>query len=241
MRTSNPILNEQVFTDFEQAQTRMTVMGAVNKTAVLLALLVGAAAWTWYLVASGGNAKPWFFTGMIGGLVVALVLYFKPALAMILAPVYAILEGLAIGAISAMFESQYSGIVIHAVGLTIGTLICLLIAYRTGIIRATEKFKLGVVAATGAVFLVYMVDIIMGFFGASIPMIHSSGTLGIGLSVVIVVIAALNLVLDFDFFEAGQRNGAPKYMEWYAAFGLIVTLVWLYLEILRLLSKLKSR
>jgi uncharacterized YccA/Bax inhibitor family protein len=241
MRTSNPILNEQVFTDFEQAQTRMTVMGAVNKTAVLLALLVGAAAWTWYLVATGGNAKPWFLAGMIGGLVVALVLYFKPALAMILAPVYAILEGLAIGAISAMFESQFTGIVIHAVGLTIGTLICLLIAYRTGIIRATEKFKLGVVAATGAVFLVYMVDIVLGFFGASIPMIHSSGTLGIGLSVVIVVIAALNLVLDFDFFEAGQRNGAPKYMEWYAAFGLIVTLVWLYLEILRLLSKLKSR
>jgi uncharacterized YccA/Bax inhibitor family protein len=241
MRTSNPILNEQVFTDFEQAQTRMTVMGAVNKTAVLLALLVGAAAWTWYLVATGGNAKPWFLAGMIGGLVVALVLYFKPALAMILAPVYAILEGLAIGAISAMFESQFTGIVIHAVGLTIGTLICLLIAYRTGIIRATEKFKLGVVAATGAVFLAYRVDIVLGFFGASIPMIHSSGTLGIGLSVVIVVIAALNLVLDFDFFEAGQRNGAPKYMEWYAAFGLIVTLVWLYLEILRLLSKLKSR
>ncbi len=241
MRTSNPILNEQVFTDFEQAQTRMTVMGAVNKTAILLALLVGAAAWTWYLFATGGNAKPWFFTGLIGGLVVALVLFFKPALAAILAPVYAILEGLAIGAISAMFESQFSGIVIHAVGLTIGTLVCLLIAYRTGIIRATEKFKLGVVAATGAVFLVYMVDIIMGLFGASIPMIHSSGTLGIGLSVVIVVIAALNLVLDFDFFEAGQRNGAPKYMEWYAAFGLIVTLVWLYLEILRLLAKLKDR
>jgi uncharacterized YccA/Bax inhibitor family protein len=156
-------------------------------------------------------------------------------------PIYALLEGLFLGGISAVLNAQMPGIVIQAVGLTFGTLACLLVAYRTGIIKAAENFKLGVVAATGGICLLYMVSIVMGFFGGSIPMIHSSSPMGIGFSLFVVVIAALNLVLDFDFIEQGAEHGAPKYMEWYAAFGLMVTLVWLYLEILRLLAKLNSR
>src|SRR5690606_3216413 len=144
-------------------------------------------------------------------------------------------------AISAMFNHMYDGIVMQAVLLTFGTLFAMLFAYRSGMIRATEKFKLGVAAATGGVFLVYMASIVLGFFGINIPMIHESGLVGIGFSLVVVVIAALNLVMDFDFIETGVDKGAPKYMEWYGAFGLMVTLVWLYIEFLRLLSKLQSR
>jgi uncharacterized YccA/Bax inhibitor family protein len=263
MRTNNPIFKNSQFsedtvytrgdasgvevidgpglTDRVIAGGRMTVMGAVNKTFLLLFLLICAAGWTWRLVALGGNPMPWLLAGLFVGLPIALLLPFKPTWAAVLGPIYAILQGFLIGAASALFERQYPGIVIHAVGLTIGVLACMLIAYRSGIIRVTDKFILGVVAATGAVFLVYMVDFILHLFGSSNPMIHSTGVLGIGVSVVFIIVAALNLVLDFHFFEVGQRNGAPKYMEWYAAFGLIVTLVWLYLEILRLLAKLKSR
>jgi uncharacterized YccA/Bax inhibitor family protein len=150
-------------------------------------------------------------------------------------------EGFFLGAISAMFNHMYEGIVMQAVLLTFGTLFALLFAYRSGLVKATENFKLGVVAATGGVFLVYMASMVLGFFGINIPMIHESGLLGIGFSLVVVVIAALNLVLDFDFIETGVEQGAPKYMEWYGAFGLMVTLVWLYIEFLRLLSKLQSR
>ncbi|HEX9723391.1 MAG TPA: Bax inhibitor-1/YccA family protein, partial [Vicinamibacteria bacterium] len=156
-------------------------------------------------------------------------------------PIYALLEGLFLGAISSMFEQMYPGIVIQAVGLTFGTLFALLFAYKSGLIKATENFKLGVVAATGAVALIYMASIVLSFFGTSIPYIHESGTIGILFSLAVVVIAALNLVLDFDFIETGAERGAPKYMEWYGAFGLLVTLIWLYLEMLRLLSKLNSR
>ena len=156
-------------------------------------------------------------------------------------PAYALFQGLALGGISAIFEAQFPGIVIQAVGLTFGTLGCLLLAYRSGLIRATENFKLGVTAATGAIFVLYMISFVMGFFGSSIPFIHESGLLGIGFSLFVVVIAALNLVLDFDFIENAAEQGAPKFLEWYGAFGLIVTLVWLYLEILRLLAKLRGR
>jgi uncharacterized YccA/Bax inhibitor family protein len=235
------VIDEPGFTGLADAQARMTVSGAVNKTFLLLILLIGAAGWTWRLVALGGNPMPWLLAGLFRGLPIALLLPFKPTWAAVLAPIYAILEGLLIGAFSAVFERQYPGIVIHAVGLTIGVLACMLIAYRSGLIRVTDKFILGVVAATGAVVLVYLVDFILHWFGSSNPMIHSTGALGIGVSVVFIIVAALNLVLDFHFFEVGQRNGAPKYMEWYAAFGLIVTLLWLYLEILRLLAKLKDR
>ena len=151
------------------------------------------------------------------------------------------MEGLFLGGISAIFEAQFSGIVIQAVGLTFGTLFCLLMVYKSGLIKATENFKLGIASATGAIFLVYLVSMILGFFGVQMPFIHESGIIGIGFSIFVVVIAALNLVLDFDFIENGSQMGAPKYMEWYAAFGLMVTLVWLYIEILRLLTKLRSR
>ena len=178
--------------------------------------------------------------GSIGGFITALVTIFIPRLSPFTAPVYAALEGLVLGAISAVFETMYPGIVIQAVGLSVGVLAVMLFVYGTGIIRATEKFKIGVVAATGAVCLVYLVDIVLSLFGIRMPFIHESGVVGIGFSLVVVVIAALNLILDFDFIEQGVKQQAPKYMEWYGGFSLLVTLVWMYLEILRLLAKLRG-
>ncbi|MCY7312389.1 MAG: Bax inhibitor-1/YccA family protein, partial [Pseudoxanthomonas sp.] len=177
----------------------------------------------------------------IGGMVLALVTIFKQTWAPVTAPMYALVEGFFLGAISAMYSHLYEGIVLQAVMLTIGTLFAMLFAYRTGLIKVTEKFKMGVVAATGGIFLVYLATIVLGLFGISVPFIHESGLVGIGFSLFVIVIAAMNLVLDFDFIEKGAEQGAPKYMEWYGAFSLMVTLVWLYLEFLRLLSKLQSR
>jgi uncharacterized YccA/Bax inhibitor family protein len=157
------------------------------------------------------------------------------------APLYGLLEGLVLGSVSAIFELRFPGIAIQAVGLTFGTLVALLLAYRSGLIRVTDKFRLGVVAATGGIALFYLITFVLGFFGVHFNSIYGAGPIGIGFSVFVVIIASLNLVLDFDFIESGARAGAPKYMEWYAAFGLMVTLIWLYLEILRLLSKLRSR
>lgn len=247
MRTANPALNANTFNQLDWAQESsqsMTIQGTANKTAVMLALLVVAAGWTWHLFYQSQNVAavvPWLTGGVIGGLVVAFITIFKKTWAPVTAPIYALLEGLVLGGISAIAELQFPGIVIQAVGLTFGTLLALLAAYSTGIIKATENFKLGVTAATGSIFMLYMTTWIMGFFGIEIPYIHGSGVIGIGFSLFVVVIAALNLVLDFDFIEQGAEQGAPKYMEWYGAFGLMVTLVWLYLEILRLLAKLQSR
>ena len=176
-----------------------------------------------------------------GGLIFAMITVFKKTWAPITAPIYAILEGLALGSISAMYEMRFAGLPMQAVGLTFGVLVALLLVYRTGIIRVTDKFRMGVVAATGGIFVFYLLTWILGFFGVRFPSVYGAGPLGIGISVAIVIVAALNLVLDFDFIESGARAGAPKYMEWYGAFGLMVTLIWLYLEILRLLSKLRSR
>jgi uncharacterized YccA/Bax inhibitor family protein len=178
---------------------------------------------------------------MIGGLIAALVTIFKKSWAGITTPLYALFEGLVLGGLSAIFEAQFPGIVLQAVGLTFGTLFCLLLAYSTRLIRATENFKLGVVAATGAIALIYLASFVLRLFGINIPYIHDGGLIGIAFSLFVVVVAALNLVLDFDFIESGAANGAPKYMEWYGAFGLMVTLIWLYIEMLRLLSKLRSR
>lgn len=170
-----------------------------------------------------------------------MVTVFRPTASPISAPIYAIFEGVVLGGLSAVFESMYPGIVVQAVLLTVGVMATLLLVYRLGLIRATEKFKLGVVAATGGIMVIYLVSWILQMFGSGIPMIHESGWVGIGFSLFVVVIASLNLVLDFDFIETGVQRGAPRYMEWYAAFGLLVTLVWLYIEILRLLSKLRQR
>jgi uncharacterized YccA/Bax inhibitor family protein len=239
MRSGNPVLKTDTFERAPEGE-RMTISGTVNKTAILLALVFTTAMYTWGRFYSTGNPAdimPLLIGGGIGGLVVCLVTVFKKEWAGITAPIYALLEGLVVGGLSAIFEVKYPGIVIQAVGLTFGTLAALLLAYKSGVIRATENFKLGVVAATGGIALLYLVSFGMSFFGKSIPFIHEGGTVGILFSLFVVVIAALNLVLDFDFIEKGAEVGAPKYMEWYGAFGLTVTLVWLYLEILRLLSK----
>ena len=244
LRSGNPALGANTFTREPPVADHeaMTIGGTVNKTAMSLAILFVAAMYVWGRGAATGQLPmAWILGGVIGGFVVALVTMFKRTWAPYTTPLYAGLEGLALGGISFLFEQSYPGIVAQAVFLTFGTLGALLLAYRSGLIRATENFKLGVVAATGGIAVVYLLSFVLGFFGINIPLIHSTGTFGILFSLFVVVIAALNLVLDFDFIEEGAERGAPKYMEWYGAFGLLVTLVWLYLEILRLLAKLQSR
>ncbi len=250
IRSGNPALKESTFLDLGSGTVvsrdggAMTLNGTVTKTGILVLLAVITATFAWMQVSSTagtGNASVYVWGGAIGGLVLALVTVFKKQWSPVTAPMYALVEGFFLGAISALFEMRFPGIVFQAVLLTFGTLFALLFAYRSGLIKATENFKLGVVAATGGIALVYLATIVLGFFGIKIPMIHDSGIVGIGFSLFVVVIAALNLVLDFDFIENGVEQGAPKYMEWYGAFGLMVTLVWLYIEFLRLLSKLQSR
>jgi len=252
MRSGNPALKESTFLDLNTGTVvgsrdgAMTLNGTVNKTGFLLLLTVLTAAFAWNQVitpqgdvAAGTGIYLW--GGAIGGFIIALVTIFKKQWSPVTAPLYALVEGFFLGAISAIYNQQFQGIVMQAVLLTFGTLFALLFAYRSGLIKATENFKMGVVAATGGIALVYLATIVLGLFGIRIPMIHDSGLVGIGFSLFVVVIAALNLVLDFDFIETGVEQGAPKYMEWYGAFGLIVTLIWLYIEFLRLLSKLQSR
>jgi uncharacterized YccA/Bax inhibitor family protein len=247
MRSANPALNDNTVAGYSKPYgdtETMTINGTVNKTGALLVLCLIPAAWVWQKFFTAQNPEvvyPYLIGGALGGFVVAMVTVFKKDWAPITAPIYALLEGLVLGGLSAVFEARFPGIVIQAVGLTFGTLFALLMAYKSGVIKATENFKLGVVAATGGIALVYLAGFVLSFFHVSIPYIHGSGPIGIIFSLVVVVIAALNLVLDFDFIENGAAVGAPKYMEWYAAFGLLVTLIWLYLEILRLLSKLRSR
>lgn len=243
MRSGNPALTAATFRDARvvRGEEAMTVAGTVNKTAICLVLLFLTATWTWNLGPGDPRLGGLTLLGVIGGFIAALITVFKKTWAPLTAPGYAALEGLALGGISAVFESRYPGIASQAVFLTFGTLGALLLAYRSGLVRATENFKLGVVAATGGIALVYLVGLVLSFFGTGIPLIHGSGTFGIVFSLFVTAIAALNLVLDFDFIEQGAEDGAPKYMEWYGAFGLLVTLVWLYLEILHLLSKLRER
>ena len=243
-RSGNPALNKSSFDSFSRTSRGaeinevMTIKGTVDKTAIGLFLLILSAYYSFgpdmtYLIPIGG----------FGGLIVAIITISKKEWSPITVPIYAILEGLAMGSISYMFNQAYEGIVMQAIGLTLGILASLLLAYRSGMIKATENFKLGIAAATGGIFLVYMANFIMSFFGASISVLDptNSSLMSIGISLFIVVIASLNLVLDFDFIEEGAEKGAPKYMEWYGAFGLLVTLIWLYLEILKLLSKLRNR
>lgn len=242
-RSGNPALNSKAFTSVPNRRGAelndvMTIKGTVDKTAMGLFLLIFSGYYSFnpemtYLIP----------VGVFGGLIVAIITIFKKEWSPYTVPLYAILEGLALGSISYMFNESYEGIVVQAIGLTLGILTSLLLAYRSGIIKATENFKLGVFAATGGIFLLYFVSFIMSFFGSGISVLDPSNSslMSIGISLFIVVIASLNLVLDFDFIEEGAEKGAPKYMEWYGAFGLLVTLVWLYLEILKLLSKLRSR
>jgi uncharacterized YccA/Bax inhibitor family protein len=245
MRSGNPALNDKVFRGVPGALGEtMTLEGTVNKTGILLLCAVATAAWTWHL-AMNPDTLPLDYAlllvGLFGGLIFALITSFKKTWAPVTAPIYALLEGLVLGGLSATLEQRYPGIAIESVCLTFGTMFVLLLAYRSRMIKVTQKFRLGVIAATGAIFLFYMVEILLGFFGIRFASVNGSGILGIGISLVIVCVAALNLVLDFDFIESGVAAGAPKYMEWYGAFGLMVTLVWLYLEMLRLMAKLRGR
>ena len=246
MNTSNPTLNSSVFTNAGPVAEggAMTLNGTVAKTGLLTTILLVAAAWAWN-ASTGGALPAWFGAAIMGGgigaFVVALIISFSPRTAPMLAPVYALGEGVVLGLISAMFERRFHGIVLTAVLLTCGVLAAMLAAYMTGVIRATERFKAGVFAAMGGILLFYVITMVLGLFGVHVPGLFGNGPLGIGISVFIVIIAALNLVIDFDFIERGAAGGAPKYMEWYGAFAMMVTLVWLYLEILRLLSKLRDR
>jgi uncharacterized YccA/Bax inhibitor family protein len=241
IRSGNPALSSKTFENLSTTSSNvMTLDGAVNKTVISMGILLCAAYYTY------SNAiMDYILIGSIGGIVVALVTIFKKSWSPVTVPLYAVLEGLALGGVSKMFANAFEpGIVPQAIMLTLGILFALLFAYKTKIIRATENFKLGVFAATAGIGIVYLVSFLMGMFGSGgLPVMDptNSSMLSIGFSLFVVVIASLNLVMDFDFIENGAANGAPKYMEWYGAFGLLVTLIWLYLEILRLLAKLNSR
>ena len=238
LRSGNPVLSKTTFNSTTNVTETMTINGTVNKTVISLFLLVG----TGYLTFNTMNTVLLIACG-IGGFIVALITVFRKHWAPITVPIYAILEGGMLGGISFMYNNMYNGIVTNAIFLTLGILLSLLMAYRSGLIKPSENFKLGVAAATGGIAIVYLINFVMGIFGSGmgIMSINNSSMISIGFSLVVIVIASLNLVLDFDFIEEGAKKGAPKYMEWYGAFGLLVTLIWLYLEILRLLAKLNSR
>jgi uncharacterized YccA/Bax inhibitor family protein len=247
LKTSNPAFASGTFTGTAQHAgygQSMTISGTVNKAGILMLCVLATAAWTWSqfwtnhdMAAVGGYTM----VGAFGGFIVAMVTIFKKEWAPVTAPIYALLEGLFLGALSATMEMRFPGIAIQSVALTFGTCFAMLLAYRSGLLRATPRFTVGIIAATGGIMLVYLASMILGFFHVQVPGIFGSGPIGILFSLAVVVIAALNLILDFSFIEDGAARGAPKYMEWYSAFGLMVTLIWLYLEIVRLLSKLNSR
>ena len=253
MRTSNPALAGDTFRGEGTAYggEAMTASGAVNKTGILVILCVATAAWTWNRFFGAAAISPEaaaqsvalpMVAGGIGGFIVAMVTIFKKEWSVITAPIYALLEGLILGGVSAMLEMRFHGIAIQAVALTFGVLVAMLLAYRSGLIKVNDKLRLGIVAATGGIAVFYFLQFILGFFHVQfLTAVNGATPLGIGFSIVVVIIAALNLVLDFDLIENGARYGAPKYMEWYSAFALMITLVWLYFEILRLLAKMRER
>lgn len=246
MRTANPALRDDVFDGLytRNRADAMTFQGVVNKTAILFILMLLAAGWTWSMYATGKNpafVSTLMIGGAIAGFVLAIVTSFKPVWSAALAPAYALCQGLFLGGISATFDAAYPGVVMQAASLTFATLAVLLGIYKSGWIQLTDNMRLGIVAATGGIALVYFVAIILSFFGISVPFIQGSSLFSIGFSVVVVIIAAMNLILDFDFIERGVSRGLPRYMEWYSAFALMVTLIWLYIEMLRLLSKLRDR
>ncbi|HAR62333.1 MAG TPA: hypothetical protein DF296_06835 [Candidatus Margulisbacteria bacterium] len=239
IRTGNPALQGDLVPStrsFDPLQ-EMSIEGTTNKSFILLALAALSAWWIW----SNPTLMSLFLVGMIGGFIVALITIFKKNWAPVTAPLYAVLEGFALGGLSVYMELEYPGIVLQAISLTFGTLFVMLAAYRTGIIKVTEKFRLAVFIATGGIALVYITDLILSLFGIKVSFIYQNGAIGILFSLFVVAIAALNLILDFDVIETLSASGVPKYMEWYGAFSLMVTLVWLYLEIIRLLSKLRNR
>ncbi len=247
MATSNPAFSRDLFPGYEQvygapASTTMTVQGAVGKTFVLLAIVLGTGAWAW-TAAAGQTLGYGLLAGAgIGGFIVAMITMFKPTVAPFTAPLYAALEGVLLGAISQVVEQRYpGGIAIQAVTLTCGVLFIMLFLYATRIIRVTDKLRMGIVVATSALCFFYLISMLLRLFGIGVSLLFSASIYGIGFSLFVVGLAAFNLLLDFDFIEKAAATSAPKYMEWYGAFGLMVTLIWLYLEILRLLMKLASQ
>jgi uncharacterized YccA/Bax inhibitor family protein len=250
-KSGNPTLTQKMFdksaTIEADAQGVMSVRGTINKFGFLTLMIIAGAAYNWHLYQEGqpDTMRTLMIAGIIGGLIFALIICFKPNLAPYLAPLYALLEGLFIGGISAIFNEQfaksYPGLIMQAVGLTFGVAIAMFLLYNFRIIKATERFKSVIVTATLGIGIFYLLTMVLGFFGVNVGFAYNSSLLSIGISLFIVAIAALNLILDFDMIEQGAAQGAPKFMEWYGAFGLMVTLVWLYLEILRLLSKVSSR
>ena len=238
-RSANPALSSKAFTGLASTSSQvMTLNGTVNKVTISLGILMICGYFTYSMEITG-----FMLVGFIGGFIVALATIFKKHWAPVTVPIYAALEGLALGGLSFYFEQMYNGIVVQAIMLTLGILLSLLLAYKSRLIKPSENFKLGIAAATGGIFFVYLIGFVMSFFGGGLSFlsINNSSLLSIGFSLFVVVIASLNLVLDFDFIEEGAEKGAPKYMEWYGAFGLLVTLIWLYIEMLHLLAKLRGR
>jgi uncharacterized YccA/Bax inhibitor family protein len=242
MRTSNPVLSAATMDSFRgeffPASQSMTIQGTATKSLILLGLCIGTGSFTFGMTHSGNpaTAMPWMFGGLFASLILGLATSFKPNWAPITAPLYAMGEGLMLGAISGMYERMYNGIIPQAALATIGTMAAMLFAYKSGVIRATNGFVMGVAAATGGIALMYFIAMICGMFGVQLPFLHQPSLLGIGISVVIVIVAALNLIIDFNSIQQAAEHGAPKYFEWYSAFALMVTLVWLYMELIRLLA-----
>jgi uncharacterized YccA/Bax inhibitor family protein len=246
LRTGNPAFSPSVLSHFEDSfgsvrSTTMTVTGTVAKSFILLAILMATAIWTWTQIDQHTLNQGLLAVSTIGGLVVALITCFRPTAAPFTAPIYAAFEGVALGALSNFLNMRFPGIAQNAVALTLGTLFTMLVIYTTRLVRVTDRLAMGIFACTGAVALVYLLDMVLRLFGVPIPFIHESNGIGIAFSLFVVGLAAFNLLLDFDFIERASYQGMPKSMEWYGAFGLMVTLVWLYLEILRFLAKLQSR
>jgi uncharacterized YccA/Bax inhibitor family protein len=220
----------------------MTLDGVAGKSLLLFVLCVGVGIFGWRMAAEQSELfAPYLFGAIVFALVVGIVTVFKKKIAPFTAPLYAAVEGFILGAISQLYEAEFDGIVLQALLLTGGIFVSMLLLYLFRIIRATENFKLGVAAATGGIALYYLANLALSFFGKDLPLINSTSAYGIGFTVLVIILAALNLVVDFDFIEQGVHKKAPKYMEWYASFGLFVTVVWLYLEILRLLAKSRRR
>jgi uncharacterized YccA/Bax inhibitor family protein len=246
-KSGNPALQEKMFqnTIIIPGEDAMTKRGALNKFFFLFLMVMAAASFTWNAFAQGKDVFPWMVGAAIGGFVVALVIIFKKEWSAYLAPAYGLLEGVFVGGISAVYNNAFQkvapGIVMQAVGLTFGVVIAMYLLYNFGVIKATQRFKSIVFTATAGVAIFYLIAMVLRMFGVDMPFIHEGSNLGIIFSLVIVGIAAMNLIIDFDMIDQGAAAGAPKYMEWYCAFGLLVTIVWLYIEILRLLSKFASR
>ena len=239
-RSGNPVLTSNAFNTTAISSETMTINGTVNKTFLSLTLLMVTG---YYTFMSGQIMSGFAIFSLIAAFIVAIITMYKKEWSPITVPIYAILEGIGLGWVSYSFNSLYDGIVLSAICISVSILLAMLMIYRSGLIKPTENFKLGVAAATGGIALLYIINLVMSFFGSQMGImnIQNASLMSIGFSLFVIVIAALNLVVDFDFIEEGAEKGAPKYMEWFGALGLMVTLVWLYLEILRLLAKLRSR